>query len=290
MPDYLKNLPYLGAGLGYRPEIRQEIWQHSAQIDFLEIISDNFMFNQSRQKLLARLGERFPVIPHGVNLSIGRAGTLDWDYLSELKKVGEITGAPYYSDHLALTSVPGLDLGHLSPVWYTEESLKVVIENVRTAQEYLEKPLILENIAYNLAIPGATLSEPDFFRYLVAETGCGILLDLTNLYINSVNHKFETQAYLDRFPYENVVQVHLAGGFWQDGYLVDGHSEPVHHESWRLLEDLVQRIPLKGAIIERDHNFLDFEGLAGEVAQARKMICSVLSPVSTIVNQNRDIC
>jgi uncharacterized protein (UPF0276 family) len=230
------------------------------------------MFNPPRQKLLARLGEQFPVIPHGVNLSIGRAGNLDWAYLKELKEVGEISGAPYYSDHLALTSLPGIDLGHLSPVWYTEESLKVVIENVRTVQEYLEKPLILENIAYSLAIPGATIGEPEFFRYLVEATGCGILLDLTNLYLNSVNHKFETQAYLDRFPVERVVQVHLAGGFWQDDFLVDGHSEPVHQESWRLLEDLVRRVALKGAVIERDQNFSDFEGLAVEVAHARKII------------------
>lgn len=277
MFDYVKDLPWLGAGLGYRTEISQEIMQNRKSLDFLEIISDNYLFSPARRKQLAQLCASFQVIPHGTNLSIGRAGSLDRQYLKEIKQISQLTGAPYYSDHLALTSLPGIDLGHLSPIWYTEESLQVIIENVRTVQDYLEKPLVLETITYDLEIPGASISQPEFFRRLTDETGCGILLDVTNLYINSVNHRFDPVAFLDQFPLERVVQVHLAGGFWQDDYLIDGHSEAVPRENWQLFEEVAKRIRIRGTIIERDDNFGEFEALLNEVNQARKIILALLA-------------
>lgn len=268
-------IPFLGSGLGYRRQIAKQIRDHEHDIDFLEIITDQFTDDPVKLSQLEELCDHFKVIPHGIDLSIGSAVPLDSKYLSSIKTVSDLTRAPYYSEHLCMTRAPGIEIGHLSPLWFTEQVLQNTIRNVSEVQNYLGKPLVLENVTYLFEVPGATMSQTEFFHRLVQSTDCGILLDLTNIHINSVNHHFAPVAFLRNMPLVNVVQVHLAGGFWNDNVLVDGHSECVHEETWDLFSLLASLTEVKGSILEHDANFpQDFSPLLEVLNRARGILDS----------------
>lgn len=267
----LSSIPVMGAGLGYRPQIHAAIFRSRESIDFLEIVADNFIGARALMHDLADICEAFAVVPHGVDLSIGSV-RLDREYLQQIKQISDATRAPYYSEHLAMTRGPAMDLGHLAPVWYDEESLDVVSRNVVRVQEELEKPLVLENITYPFEIPHGSMTQTEFFGRLAESTGCGILLDVTNVYTNAANHAFDPVAFLREMPLESVVQVHLAGGYWSNGRLIDSHSEPVEDASWGLLEEMANLTAVKAAIVEHDANFPDdFTTLLRQVTRAREI-------------------
>ncbi len=266
------QIPKLGVGLGFRREIKQEILAARETLNFLEVITERYLNHPREIEELEELCAVFPVIPHGVSLSAGSMTPPNTRYLQGIKRISDITKAPYYSEHLCMTKAPGIDLGHLSPLWFTEETLRRVIQTVSSVQDYLGKPLILENVTYYFAIPGGEMSQEEFFHRLVAATNCGILLDITNVYINSVNHGFDPIAFLERLPLDHVVQVHLAGGYWLNDLLLDGHSEPVQAESWDLLKELVTRCQVKGVLIEHDSNFPAMELLLQQVRRARQIV------------------
>jgi uncharacterized protein (UPF0276 family) len=272
-PNPVEQVPYLGSGLGYRRELRDDILASADEVDLLEIVTEQFLDSTERFDELDELCDRFTVIPHGVGLSIGSAAPLDREYLAKIRRVSDMTGCPYYSEHLALTRVPGIDIGHLSPLWFTQPVLDCTIRNVHQVHDLLGKPLALENVTYQFEIPGATMTQAEFFGRLVETTGCAILLDVTNLYINSVNHRFDPVAFLAEMPVERIVQIHLAGGFWSDGVLVDGHSEEVPSEVWQLLELLTGLTDVRASILEHDENFPDDTSvLFREVSRARDII------------------
>lgn len=163
----------------------------------------------------------------------------------------------------------------------TAEALDVVVDNTNRAQEFLKKPLALEYITYDFAVPGATMSAGECFSRIVELTGCGILLDVSNLYINSVNHGFDWQDELDAFPVEHVVQVHLAGAVCDGGYLVDSHNAAVPREHWEVLEHVAGRIQIRGVIIERDSDFGEFSELLVEVGRANEILDGSATSSST---------
>ena len=268
------NLGRLGAGLGYRREIKRATLEAHAQIDFLEIIAEQFFYSEAAAEELAELRESFHLVPHGLGLSVGSAAAPSPRYLRAIQWLCEKSDAPYYSEHLAVTRVPGIDLGHLSPVVYSRQMLEVVATNVERVQQLIGRPLVLENITYDLALPGSDLSQPEFFCELTRRTGCGVLLDLANLHINSVNHGFDADAFLRAMPLEHIVQVHLAGGSRRGARLVDSHSEPVGEGVWALLERLVSLAPLRAAIVERDANMPALSELLEEVALARRLMAA----------------
>lgn len=271
MSNALTAIPVLGSGLGYRRQLRQGILNARAEIDFLEIITDEYCDNLNYARHLEALCDIFPVITHGVGLSIGSATPLDRQYLRAIKRLSGLTQSPYYSEHLCLTQVPGLDIGHLSPIWFTEEMLAITIRQVNQVQDFLEKPLVLENVTYMMAIPHNSMSQTEFFNRLVAATGCGILLDVTNIFINSMNHHFDAAAFLQAMPLDHVIQVHIAGGVWRDGLLIDTHSRPVQEESWQLLELLTSLTKVRGIILEHDARFPKMDVLLAQVKRARTL-------------------
>ncbi|TDE51538.1 DUF692 domain-containing protein [Nonomuraea mesophila] len=266
------DIPMLGAGLGFREELSEEIYAAHDQIDFVEIIADQYTRPGADLSGLRRLVDTFTVIPHAVGLSIGTMGPVDMEYLAGAKRVSDTCGSPYFSDHLCMTKVPGIDLGHLAPLWFTEEVLANTIEKVKVVQDVLGKPLVLENVTYVVDIPGDQLAQPEFFRRLTDATGCGVLLDVTNLYTNAVNHLFDADTFMAEMPLDHVVQVHLAGGFWRDGILIDGHSDPVPEEVWELYAALCARADIKGALLEQDQNLTDIKPLLEQVWRARKIL------------------
>jgi len=267
------GLPYLGSGLGYREELKDAIFAARGAIDFLEIVTEQFLEHPQGLDELRRICDVYPVIPHGLGLSIGSASGVRREYLSKIKRISDVTDAPYYSEHLCMTSAPGIEIGHLSPLALTEDVLRRAIANVRVVQETLEKPLVLENVTYLFSIPGEQMTQPEFFAQLVEATGCGVLLDVTNVFINATNHGFEALRFLSSLPLESVVQVHLAGGHWSRDVLVDSHSALVQEESWELFDALVARTAVRASIIEHDAGFPDeFGTLIDQVARARSIM------------------
>jgi uncharacterized protein (UPF0276 family) len=283
----ISDIPHLGSGLGYRRELKGAIIEAQQSIDFLEIVADQFMDHPFELDELEELREIFPIIPHGVGLSIGTAAPLDQLYLRSIKQICDVTRAPYFSEHLAMTRVPGINIGHLSPLWFSEEVLATAIDNVRQVQDYLCKPLVLENVTYLFDIPKASMSQAQFFSRLVDASGCGILLDVTNVFVNSVNHHFDPVSFLQEMPLDNIVQIHLAGGYWSQGVLIDGHCKPVDEGSWTLLHTLADLIDIRGCILEQDDDFPDkISDLVSQIARARE-IMSNGAGARTHTNRNR---
>ena len=269
----LNDVPYLGSGLGFRNALMQKTIEARDAIDFLEIISDNFIGHGAQREILEEICDLFPVIPHGVGLSIGSADGVDPTYLQKIRVVSDVTGSPYYSEHLCHTRAPGIDLGHLSPLWFTEEVLGRTIRNVHMVQDALGKPLVLENVTYLFDLPEAEMSQTEFFNRLVNATGCGVLLDVTNVFINALNHEYDPITFLEAMPLESVVQIHLAGGFWSDGLFLDSHTELVQEESWTLLDELLKRTSIKGTVLEHDGDYPDdFSVLTDQVSRARELM------------------
>jgi uncharacterized protein (UPF0276 family) len=211
------------------------------------------------------------LIPHGLNLSLGSAEGLDMSYAQSLATLVNRLSPPYWSEHLAVTRAGGIEIGHLAPLPFTREAVDVVCRNVAAVRELTEIPLILENITYTVAFPASDMTEAEFLTEITERTGCGLLLDVTNLYTNAVNHGYDLGVFLDTAPLERVVQLHFTGGEWFDGVLVDSHSAATPPEVWSLLAEVLRRAPVKGVILERDENLPPFREIAAEMAQAREL-------------------
>lgn len=268
----IATIPHLGSGLGFRDQLADETFAAQQEIDFVEIITEEYAGGPAELEELREVVDAFAVIPHGVGLSIGTAGPVDREYLGQIKRVSELTRSPYYSDHLCMTRAPGIDLGQLAPLWFRDDVLRGTIDRVNEVQDELGKPLVLENVTYLFEIPGPDMSPTEFFRRLAEATGCGILLDVTNVYTNAVNHHFDPERFITEMPLDSVVQVHVAGGFWQDGVLADSHSHPVPQHVWDLFALVCKRADVKAALLEHDQNFPDFRVLIDQVAKAREIM------------------
>lgn len=272
-PTTLSSIPFQGSGMGYRRELREGIWEHRSEIDCLEVITDRYIEEPQLTHELETLCQSFRVIPHGVSLSIG-SPDLNVGYVREVRRICELTQAPYYSEHLCMTRAPGIDIGHLAPLWFTEEVLAITTDNVHRVQDILDRPLILENTTYPFEIPDADMSQAEFFNRLVEATGCGILLDITNIRINATNHGFDPVDFLDQMPLDHVVQLHMSGGYEDTrGELIDGHCRPPDEAVWSLLEEFAARAPgVKGSILEHDASFPeDFSALMDTVLRTRQI-------------------
>jgi len=267
------NLPELGVGIGYRDVYRTDIFRNHTQIDFLEITADHFFEPRPQTKeLLALLSDRFPIIPHGLGLSLGSADGIDHEYLKQFANLVLLLDPPWWSEHISFTRAGGIDIGHLTPLPKTRESLRCLKENIQVALEEIRKPLILENVTQTIRFPQDTFDEASFLGELVDENDCGLLLDVTNLYINSVNHRFDPLEILHRLPADRIVQLHFVG-FHHDGEsLVDSHAHTTNPEIWQLLKEVVRFASIKGAILERDEHFPLFGELLIELDRMRSIL------------------
>lgn len=269
------QLETLGIGIGYRQQFKSELFLHQETVDFLEIIGDRYIdSNQPLEAELALLAANFPLIPHFVNLSLGSAEGIDTDYLTKLAKLVKQLNPPWWSEHLCFTKAGGIDIGQLSPLPYTKEAVDLVCRNLKQVQSYLDTPLILENITYMVEIPGGEMTEAQFIGEIVEKADCGLLLDITNLYINSTNHNYNIDCFLSQLPLESVVQLHFVGGYCHDGVLIDSHSEATPAEVWQLMQKVTSLTDVNGIVLERDENIPPFSELAMELQHARKIFSS----------------
>ncbi|HZP84009.1 MAG TPA: DUF692 domain-containing protein [Chthonomonadaceae bacterium] len=267
-----EHLPNLGAGLGYRDPLLSELFLQRQRVDCLEITADHFMTaSPQKQQELELLTAHFPLIPHGLSLSLGSAEGLDRDYARTLAALVNRLNPPWWSEHLAFTRAGGIEIGHLTPLPYTWEAIETVCRNIRQIRSRIAAPLILENITYSFALPGAEMTEAEFLAEVVERADCGLLLDVTNLYTNGINHGYEAGAFLDSLPLERVVQLHFVGGEWHDGTLIDSHAQATPPEVWELMAQVMARAPVKAVILERDENLTAVAPLLDEVDKARAL-------------------
>ena len=263
----------LGIGIGYREQFKSELFLNKETVDFLEIIGDRYLdANRYLQAELSLLAANFPLIPHFINLSLGSAEGIDIDYLKKLAKLINKINPPWWSEHLCFTKAGGIDIGHLSPLPYTKEAIDIVCRNIKQVQSYIDTPLILENITYMVEIPGGEMTEAQFIGEIAEKTNCGLLLDITNLYINSTNHGYNIDRFISQLPLERIVQLHFVGGYSHDDILIDSHSESTPTEVWELMKKVTSLTNVKGVVLERDENIPPFHELARELNQAKVII------------------
>lgn len=267
----LSTLPVLGVGLGYRPGFGRELFADGTGVDFLEITIEHYLDAPAdKRRELDALQERFTLIPHGLNLSLGSAEGLDEAYLERVAELIERLNPPWWSEHVCFTRAGGIEIGHLAPLPFTDQALDVLCANLAQVQQVIPRPLILENISYLLAL-GGDYDEAGFLAALLRRSGCGLLLDVTNLYINAVNHGYDLESYLAALPAEQVVQLHFVGEQRGHDLLIDSHARPVSEQIWAVMEQVLQRFAIKGAILERDEALPPLAELKAELAQARDL-------------------
>jgi uncharacterized protein (UPF0276 family) len=265
--------PHLGFGVGLRSVHFSHLLNHTPAVDWLEIISENFLDSQGRPRhVLRQLAERYPLVMHGVSLSIGSTDPLDFDYLAKLKRLAGEIAPRWISDHLCWTGVAGRNSHDLLPLPLHEESLAHVVERVRIVQDYLERPLVLENPSSYVTFADSTIPEWEFLARLADEADCGILLDVNNVYVSSRNHDFCPEEYLRALPPERIVQFHLAGHTDLGTHCIDTHDGRVIDAVWRLYRLAHERTGGAATLLEWDAKIPSFDEVHAEALAARRWI------------------
>ncbi|HVW30673.1 MAG TPA: DUF692 domain-containing protein [Polyangiaceae bacterium] len=267
------SLPNLGIGLGLRTVHYAHILEHTPDVEWFEIISENYMKTAGRPlHYLDRIAERYPVVMHGVSLSIGSTDPLDFEYLRELRALRDRTRARWVSDHLCWTGAAGKNTHDLLPLPYTEESLRHVVDRVRAVQDFLGAPLALENPSTYLEFEGSTMKEWDFLAAVASLADCALLLDVNNVYVSAKNHGFSPSEYLDAVPYDRVVQVHVAGHTDNGTHVIDTHIGPVIDPVWELAAKAYARASGASVLLEWDAEIPSFEETFAEALRARAFV------------------
>ncbi|MCP2260668.1 hypothetical protein LX15_004388 [Streptoalloteichus tenebrarius] len=261
----------LGFGVGLRMSHVPHIREHQPPVGFFEVISENFMDSRgARRHALDEIAERYPVVLHGMSLSVGSTDPLDFDYLARLKRLAEAVRAEWISDHVCWTGVLGLNTHDLLPLPFTEESLAHVTRRVRTAQDFLERRLVLENPSTYVEFVDSTLTDWEFLARLAGDADCGLLLDVNNVYVSATNHGFDPEEYLRALPHHRVVQMHLAGHTHCGTHVVDTHDAPVADPVWSLYRLAVRLTGGASTSLEWDERIPPFAVLEEELAKARR--------------------
>lgn len=267
------GLPHLGLGVGLRTVHFGHILEKNPKVDWFEVISENFMDSRGRPRyVLEQIAERYPVVMHGVSLSIGSTDPLDFEYLGKLKALAKDIKPLWVSDHVCWTGVEGRNTHDLLPIPLTETSLKHVVERIRTVQDFLERPFVFENPSTYVGFTGSTLSEWEFITRMAEAADCGLLLDVNNVYVSSVNHDFDPEKFIRNVPHERVVQFHLAGHTNRQTHLIDTHDSPVVDPVWELYRLAHQLTGGVSTLLEWDANIPPFPVLHAEVLKAKMHI------------------
>ncbi|MCX6954736.1 MAG: DUF692 domain-containing protein [Verrucomicrobia bacterium] len=241
----------MNVGLGYRRELSGWIETRPRGVDCLEITAEHF--GEHAGEHLAQLGRRYRLFVHGLGLSLGTPGPMDAVRVEHFASVVRMANPAWISEHVAFTRTAEVDLGHLNPVPLTRESLRVLADNARRVADHCGKPMLLENITSHLKLEGE-LSETDFLNELCVRADCGLLLDVTNLFINSRNHGFDPVAWLHEIEPSRIRQLHLVGYSRQGDRYTDSHAKPIQDDLIELATAVVRHAPVEAIILERDED------------------------------------
>lgn len=265
--------PNLGLGVGLRSGHFSYLEENEPDVDWFEVIPENFMDSHGRARhVLDLVAARYPIVLHGLSLSVGSTDPLDFDYLRGLKELAEEVDAVWVSDHVCWTAIGGVNTHELVPIPFTEQSLAHVIGRIRVAQDFLERSLVLENPSSYITFVDSTMSEAEFLARMTEETGCGLLLDVNNVYVSSVNHEFDPLGYLRSLPSARVVQMHLAGHHDVGTHIVDTHDRAVADPVWDLYGAALELTGPVSTMVEWDDNLPPFPEVHAEILKARRFV------------------
>lgn len=284
---YRDQFPNLGFGLGLREPHYREVLHRETSSQWFEVISEQYMGIRSRPlgsslDFLLKVREQYPIVCHGVSMSIGGTDPLCNDYFSRLKKLISLVKPAWVSDHLCWVGVHGQNNLDLFPLPYNEESLKHLIGRVKEAQDRLEQPLLIENASTYVEFNDSNLGEAEFLGTLAREAGCGLLLDVNNIFVSCFNHGWDWKEYVKKIPFDHVVQIHLAGPDDQGGFWVDTHDHPVLPEVWEIYQTVVQKTGPVSTMIEWDDHIPPLKELESELQKAKNLATAVLNAPSTL--------
>ncbi|MES2068980.1 MAG: DUF692 domain-containing protein [Pseudomonadota bacterium] len=267
-----------GFGLGLRTSHYNEVLAGPQRIDWFEILSENYMVPGGKPlAMLDSIRQDYPMVMHGVSMSIGTPQGPGGDYLRELKKLAQRVQPLWISDHLCWTGMHGKNMHDLFPLPYTAETVRQVVQNIRRVQDYLERPLILENVSSYVSFNSDSMSEWEFVAAVAEESDSLILLDVNNIYVSSVNHGFDPISYLNGIPVARVQQIHLAGHSNHGTHIIDTHDHPIVDPVWDLYATALRRFGQVASMIERDDNIPPLPELVAELDVARRIAGSVLA-------------
>lgn len=269
--------PYLGFGLGLRPQHYQDILDGEPNVDWFEVISENYMVPGGQPlRMLDRIRERYPIVMHGVSLSIASTAPFNQDYLRDLKTLAKRSEPVFISDHLCWTGVHGINLHDLLPVPYTQEALDHVVARVHHVQDYLDQAIALENVSSYVQFTHSEMSEWEFIAELTRRTGCWLVFDVNNVFVSAFNHEFDAHAFIGGVPKDRIVQFHLAGHEHNMSHIVDTHDALICDEVWDLYRTALKHFGPVSAIIERDDHIPPLAELVTELDEARAVAREVL--------------
>ena len=261
---------YLGFGLGLRTDHYSDILENHPDIDWFEILTENYLVPGGKPLYyLDKVKEHYPIVMHGVSMSIGSTDPLDFDYLKQVKELAFRVQAKWVSDHLCWTGVQQKNMHDLLPLPYTEEALKHVVARIKQVQDFLGRQLLIENVSSYLTYSSSAMTEWDFLREVALRADCLILLDINNIYVSSFNHGFDPQEYLAGIPKERVQQFHLAGHTNNGDHIIDTHDHPVINAVWDLYAKALKQYGKISTMIERDDHIPALPILLEELEQAK---------------------
>lgn len=278
MAVHFENKPYLGFGLGLRTDHYTTILDEKPRVDWFEIITENYLVSGGKPlHFLDKIREEYPMVMHGVSMSIGSTDSLDWDYLSEVKKLAKRVQPQWISDHLCWTGVHGKNLHDLLPLPYTEEAVHHIVNRIQQVQDFLGQRILIENVSSYLTYHESALTEWEFVKEVSERADCLILLDVNNIYVSSINHEFNPLDYITAIPPERVYQLHLAGHSTMGDYIIDTHDHDIVDPVWNLYAETLRHVGVCSTMIERDDNIPPLSTLLSELNQARTIAETTLA-------------
>ncbi|HIO97485.1 MAG TPA: DUF692 domain-containing protein [Leucothrix sp.] len=267
---YIMKQPSLGFGLGLRKEHYNTILETSPDVDWFEVLTENYLVPGGKPLyFLDQISERYPVVMHGVSMSLGSHDPLDMDYLKQVKELAERTQAKWISDHMCFTGVDGVNAHDLLPLPMTDEAIRHVSNKIEQAQDFLGRQILVENASTYITYKQSNITEWDFTKAVAEESDSLILLDVNNIYVSAYNHGFDPLEYLDGIPADRVQQHHIAGHSQYDGYIIDTHDHDVVQGVWDLYAEAIKRYGEVSVMIERDDNIPELPDLLAELKIAR---------------------
>ena len=263
----------LGVGVGLRRPHWDTLFEHVTEVDFVEVLVDNWLeTGGASSRVLTRVADTFPVVLHGVGLSIGGPAPLDLDYVDQVANLARSTRARWYSDHVCFSNAHGVEYHDLIPLPFTRSAVDRVVERARAVAARLPVPFALENASYYVRFPEADYDEAGFLTAILEGADCGLLLDVNNVWVNSQNHGYDPVAFLDALPLERVVQVHLAGHDDHGDVIIDTHGARMRAEVLDLYAALVELIGPVTTLVEWDNDLPPFETLVDECRRVRERL------------------
>ena len=264
------NFDNLGLGVGLRSQHFDYVLRNQLNVEWFEVITENFIDCKGKPGyVLSEISKQYPVVMHGVSLSIGSTDPLDFDYLRKVKKLARAINARWISDHICWTGVAGINTHDLLPLPFDETTLRHLVSRIKQVQDYLEQRIVLENVSSYVGYSRSSMSEWEFISRVAEEADCGLLLDVNNVYVSSFNHNFDPIEYISKLPHDRIAQFHIAGHTNCNTHLLDTHDGPVITPVWELYALAYKLTGGRSTLLEWDSKIPQFPELEAEVTKAR---------------------